>query len=146
MRVYSFVLLQGEILGKMFLLGMVMGLLYDFLRIFRRLFRVSRWFVQISDLFYWPMVILLLWAMQNELVEGVVRFCQLFFVAAGMLCYYIILSPWVIWGIYTPLHFCAKQRVKFCRHINRKVESFFKGKRLSKDRMGKNEQKTADET
>lgn len=124
MQIYSFVVLQGKILASMFLLGVGMGLLYDFLRIFRRLFNVSRWFVQITDFCYWPFVILLLWEMQNETVYGVVRFCQLFFVAMGMLVYYIVMSRWIIWAVYTPIHFVAKQFAKTYRYIERVGDAF----------------------
>ncbi len=122
MQVYSFVVLQGKVLAEMFLLGMAMGLLYDLLRIFRRLFRVSRLFVQVTDFCYWPLVILLLWEMQNETVYGVVRFCQLFFVALGMLFYYSMISRWVIFAVYTPIHFIAKQIAKIYRYIERRAD------------------------
>lgn len=125
MEIYSFVLLQGKILGSMFLLGIFMGFVYDLLRIFRRLFQVGRAFVQISDFCYWPLVILLLWHMQNETVDGVVRFCQLFFVALGMLVYYLVFSSWVIRMIYTPLHFCAKQWSRLCRYIEKRSHALF---------------------
>lgn len=134
MKLYAFVVGQGYILAVMFCLGIGLGILYDLIRVVRRLLCVGRITVNISDAIYWIVATSVIWYVQNETAEGVIRFCQLFAVALGMILYYIILSPYVIWIFYTPLHFMGKFFVAMYRYIGRGADAVlhFVGSRVRK--------------
>lgn len=122
-EIYSFVSGQGYILAVMFLLGGMLGLLYDVIRVFRRLFFANRLAVDITDALYWLVVTACIWYAQNEVAEGEIRFCQLLAVALGMILYYIVLSPTAIRLFYMPLHFAGKQLHRFYRYVCKRVDA-----------------------
>ena len=111
----------------MFCMGISFGVLYDFLRVLRRLLLIGKLGVNITDVLYWVVVTAWVWHIQNEAAEGVIRFCQLLTVALGMLLYYIMLSPVVIWVLYTPLHFTGKFFVRLYRYIVRGIDTAREG-------------------
>ena len=106
----------------MFCMGVLFGVLYDFLRVLRRLLRLGKLGADITDVLYWVVATAWVWHIQNEEAEGVIRFCQLLAVALGMLLYYIMLSPMVIWILYTPLHFIGKFFAGLYRYIGRGMD------------------------
>lgn len=107
----------------MFFMGVCFGILYDVLRVMRRLLPVGKMIVDITDVLYWMVVTAWVWYVQNEKAEGVIRFCQLLAVALGMLLYYIVLSPMVMWLLYTPLHFVGKFFAGIYRYIVRGMDA-----------------------
>ena len=136
MNIYSFVSSQGHILLAMFLLGIALGAFYDLIRVIRRLLDTGRLFVNVSDVVYWVVATAYIWHVQNEMADGVIRFCQLFTVALGMILYYIILSSLVIWIIYTPLHFMGKLFSTMYRYIGRRLDAVlsFIGQRIQRNK------------
>lgn len=105
----------------LFFVGAGLGVFYDLIRAYRRLFRVSRLMVNVTDIFYWLVTTAVLWYAQNQVAQGVLRFCQLLAVALGMVLYYSVLSQKVLWLLYVPLHFFSKELVKFYRYTMGKV-------------------------
>ncbi|MDD6194379.1 MAG: spore cortex biosynthesis protein YabQ [Lachnospiraceae bacterium] len=107
----------------MFFMGVCFGILYDVLRVMRRLLPVGKIAVDITDVLYWVVVTAWAWYVQNQKAEGVIRFCQLLAVALGMLLYYIVLSPVVMWLLYTPIHFVGKLFAGAYRYIVRGIDA-----------------------
>ena len=85
MELYSFVVTQGHILLVMFVLGVVLGVGYDGIRVIRRLVDARKVAEYISDLIYWLVVTVIVWYVQNQETDGVIRFCQLLVGAGGMI-------------------------------------------------------------
>ena len=108
MELYSFVVTQGHILLVMFVLGVVLGVGYDGIRVIRRLVDARKVAEYISDLIYWLVVTVIVWYVQNQETDGVIRFCQLLVGTAGMILYFATISPAVVWILYTTLHFVGK--------------------------------------
>ncbi len=123
MELYSFVVTQGHILLVMFVLGVVLGVGYDGIRVIRRLVDARKVAEYISDLIYWLVVTVIVWYVQNQQTDGVIRFCQLLVGAAGMILYFATISPAVVWILYTPLHFVGKLFARSYRYIGKEMNA-----------------------
>lgn len=123
MELYSFVVTQGHILLVMFVLGVVLGVGYDGIRVIRRLVDARKVAEYISDLIYWLVVTVIVWYVQNQETDGVMRFCQLLVGAAGMILYFATISPAVVWILYTPLHFVGKLFARSYRYIGKEMNA-----------------------
>ena len=123
MALYSFVVTQGHILLVMFVLGVVLGVGYDGIRVIRRLVDARKVAEYISDLIYWLVVTVIVWYVQNQQTDGVIRFCQLLVGAAGMILYFATISPAVVWILYTPLHFVGKLFARSYRYIGKEMNA-----------------------
>lgn len=123
MELYSFVVTQGHILLVMFVLGVVLGVGYDGIRVIRRLVDARKAAEYISDLIYWLVVTVIVWYVQNQETDGVMRFCQLLVGAAGMILYFATISPAVVWILYTPLHFVGKLFARSYRYIGKEMNA-----------------------
>ena len=123
MELYSFVVTQGHILLVMFVLGVVLGVGYDGIRVIRRLVDARKVAEYISDLIYWLVVTVIVWYVQNRETDGVIRFCQLLVGAAGMILYFATISPAVVWILYTPLHFVGKLFARSYRYIGKEMNA-----------------------
>ena len=123
MELYSFVVTQGHILLVMFVLGVVLGVGYDGIRVIRRLVDARKAAEYISDLIYWLVVTVIVWYVQNQQTDGVIRFCQLLVGAAGMILYFATISPAVVWILYTPLHFVGKLFARSYRYIGKEMNA-----------------------
>ena len=123
MELYSFVVTQGHILLVMFVLGVVLGVGYDGIRVIRRLVDARKVAEYISDLIYWLVVTVIVWYVQNQEADGVIRFCQLLVGAAGMILYFATISPAVVWILYTPLHFVGKLFARSYRYIGKEMNA-----------------------
>lgn len=123
MELYFFVVTQGHILLVMFVLGVVLGVGYDGIRVIRRLVDARKVAEYISDLIYWLVVTVIVWYVQNQQTDGVIRFCQLLVGAAGMILYFATISPAVVWILYTPLHFVGKLFARSYRYIGKEMNA-----------------------
>ena len=123
MELYSFVVTQEHILLVMFVLGVVLGVGYDGIRVIRRLVDARKVAEYISDLIYWLVVTVIVWYVQNQQTDGVIRFCQLLVGAAGMILYFATISPAVVWILYTPLHFVGKLFARSYRYIGKEMNA-----------------------
>ena len=107
----------------MFVLGVVLGVGYDGIRVIRRLVDARKVAEYISDLIYWLVVTVIVWYVQNQETDGVIRFCQLLVGAAGMILYFATISPAVVWILYTPLHFVGKLFARSYRYIGKEMNA-----------------------
>ena len=123
MELYSFVVTQGHSRLVMFVLGVVLGVGYDGIRVIRRLVDARKVAEYISDLIYWLVVTVIVWYVQNQETDGVIRFCQLLVGAAGMILYFATISPAVVWILYTPLHFVGKLFARSYRYIGKEMNA-----------------------
>ena len=91
MPLYSFVTEQGHILGVMFLLGVCLGVVYDLMDVLRKVRDIAREREMLGDFCYWIVAAFVIWRVLNQETEGILRFCQFFIGASGMILYYACL-------------------------------------------------------
>ena len=125
MHLYSFVTEQGHILWVMFLLGIGLGLGYDLNRTLRRISKITKEGAALGDFFYWIVAGLVIWQVQNAETEGILRFCQLFIGAAGMILYYAIGSKLVRRILYVPLAVICKFFSSLYRYMGKGCDRLF---------------------
>lgn len=75
--------------------GAVIGLIYDILRIFRRIIPHKGIFVQAEDALYWLCVIFFMFYVLLIKNSGEIRFFTVYGAFLGMLIYFLIASPLV---------------------------------------------------
>ena len=85
-----------QFFGLAALRGVLILVLYDLLRIFRRVVPHGVWSVAAEDILYWIGTALLIFQLLYRENDGAVRGYALFAVAAGMLLYHQTLSSWVV--------------------------------------------------
>lgn len=97
--------------------GILLGIAYDALRIFRRLWIHGVWWVAVEDLLYFFCASLLVFSMIFAENDGTVRFFSLGSLAAGVILYYISVSPYLVrffvWLIGFPFRIFARIVKKF---------------------------------
>lgn len=76
--------------------GMVVGLVYDFNRVIRRIFKPRPWLVGIMDLFFWIIVAVMVFVALLYANDGEVRFYNFIGLAMGWSLYLLTVSPWVM--------------------------------------------------
>lgn len=86
---------SGEFLALLINLaaGAVLGLIFDGYRLFYRFARPGWLFTQLSDLFFWVLSSLLVFALYFRLTGGEARVVTILAVPLGMLLYLELLSP-----------------------------------------------------
>ena len=87
---------EAAVLGIAVLVGAGLFLLYDILRIFRRIVPHGNIWIGVEDFLYWLICTAAVFAMLYRENEGMVRGFVLGGVVAGMLLYYLLLSRLVI--------------------------------------------------
>lgn len=97
--------------------GILLGIAYDALRIFRRLRIHGVWWVAVEDLLYFFCASLLVFSMIFAENDGTVRFFSLGSLVAGAVLYYISVSPYLVrffvWLIGFPFRIFARIVKKF---------------------------------
>ena len=78
------------------LVGAGLFFLYDVLRIFRRIVSHGVIWISIEDIVYWLIYTGVVFVMLYQQNDGMVRGFALFGLAVGMLCYYALLSRYVV--------------------------------------------------
>lgn len=145
MEVSAGILKEADVLFASFLLGMVLLLVYDLLRIIRRLIPHRAWAVGTEDILFWIGGAVALFAMLYRENSGYIRGFSIGGVLLGMLLYSFAISPWVvkcsvfllekvIFALSRPLVWTArllKRPAGFLRRMAKKVLRFFK-KQLKK--------------
>lgn len=72
--------------------GVLLLVIYDLLRIERRLIRHNSFFIAVEDLVYWVVASLLIFSMMYKLNDGIIRGFSILAMFLGMLVYHHILS------------------------------------------------------
>lgn len=84
---------QASLFLLMVIAGGCIGLLYDILRIFRKMIPHTGIIIQLEDGVYWIVVIFLMFLVLLQKNNGEIRVFVLFGAFLGMILYYLILSP-----------------------------------------------------
>ena len=79
--------------------GAILFVLYDLLRIIRRVIKHSEVIVAIQDILYWVISSVLIFRMMYQLNYGIIRGFSVLGITIGMILYKYILSEWVVNGI-----------------------------------------------
>lgn len=87
---------EAVFLGVSILVGAGLFLLYDILRIFRRLVRHGNIWIGVEDFLYWLVCTGAVFVMLYQENDGMVRGFALGGVVLGMLLYYVLLSRYVV--------------------------------------------------
>ena len=118
--------------------GILIVMLYDLLRILRRIVPHGVWTVALEDVAYWIGTALLVFQLLYQENDGAVRGYALFAVAAGMMLYHQTLSGWLVSHIAGILNLCLRILLKPFRAVYRraaraaKVAAGFYKKKLKK--------------
>lgn len=98
--------------------GILLGMFYDLLRIFRRLVKHGVWWVAIEDLLFFLCASLLVFSMIFAENDGTIRFFSMGSLLAGTFLYYISVSQYLVcffvWLIRIPVRFlvCIVKKFK----------------------------------
>lgn len=114
--------------------GAILILVYDGLRIFRRLIKHDGFFIALEDLFFWVGASLFIFAMMYEENDGIIRGFSVMGMAIGMVLYHYILSDFIVNLItkiinllISPIVFIikkVKKIIKFLSNMSRKIMNF----------------------
>ena len=86
---------QASLFLLMVAAGGAIGLLYDILRIFRKMIPHSGILMQLEDAVYWVVVIFVMFLLIMQKNNGEIRIFVLFGIFLGMGLYYLMVSPLV---------------------------------------------------
>ncbi len=106
--------------------GVLILVLYDLLRIFRRVVPHGVLAVALEDVLYWAGTALLIFQLLYRENDGAVRGYALFAVAVGMLFYHQTVSGWLVENIAGVLNWCFGILLKPVRIIWKKVVQVFR--------------------
>lgn len=76
--------------------GLILMLVYDALRILRRLIKHDEFFLAVEDLIYWVAASLFIFAMLFKVNNGIIRGFSIMGMAIGMLLYHTLLSDMIV--------------------------------------------------
>lgn len=100
------------------ILGVSVTVLYDLLRIFRRVVKHGNALVSIEDLLYWVVVAISVFYMMHEENNGTMRWFAILGAAVGMLFYKKIISSPFVNATSNALQFILKYVGKACHFIS----------------------------
>lgn len=101
--------------------GVLILVLYDGIRIFRRIVPHGVLAVALEDVLYWIGTALLIFQLLYRENDGAVRGYALFAVAVGMLFYHQTVSGWLVSHIAGVLNWCLGILLKPFRAVYRKI-------------------------
>lgn len=84
--------------------GMLLLVIYDLLRIIRRVVKHNNFFVALQDILYWVTCSLLIFIMMYRQNNGIIRGFSILAMLLGMLIYHSLLSEYVVNAISTILN------------------------------------------
>lgn len=99
MSVSGSILQEADFFGVSLLCGCLMVLLYDVLRVFRRLVAHGTVWIAVEDICYWLLCVVFIFAMLYQKNDGLIRGFAIGGIGIGMLFYNHFISPWSIKGI-----------------------------------------------
>ena len=98
MQISAEIVKEADVLLASFLTGAALLLVYDLLRIMRRLVSHKSWVTGVEDLLFWIGSAIALFAMLYRENSGYIRGFAIGGVLAGMFCYNLLLSAGVVKG------------------------------------------------
>lgn len=107
--------------------GMILLIMYDCLRIFRKVVNHGAVWMSIEDIFYWTISAVLIFRMMYELNNGIIRGFSLIGILLGMVIYKYSISEYIVRGI-SFLIIKVKEFLKKVIHILLKPLRFLFGK------------------
>lgn len=149
------ILVELRFFGTSVLWGVFLLVIYDFLRIERRLISHNSFFVAVEDLIYWVIASLLIFNMMFNLNDGIIRGFSILGMLIGMLLYHHILSNYfvditagiliaiknvivaVINFILQPFKFLSKKLRKFTKFITTIIKKLTKNLRKTLKKTSK---------
>jgi len=108
--------------------GMIVGFIYDFNRVIRRIFKPRPWVVGIMDLLFWLIVAGIVFVALLYANDGEVRFYNFIGLAMGWSLYLLTISSWVIKALslmYRTIEKGLKGVIKFVSWPFRALLNFF---------------------
>jgi len=115
------ILKELQFFGLAVLRGVLILVLYDIIRIIRRVMPHGIWIVTVEDIAYWIATALLVFQLLYQENDGAVRGYALLAVAVGMLLYHQTVSNWLVSHISGILRWCLGILLKPFAVIYRKV-------------------------
>lgn len=115
-----------QFFGLAVLRGVLILVLYDVIRIIRRVMPHGIWAVTLEDAAYWVATALLVFQLLYRENDGAVRGYALLAVAVGMLLYHQTISNWLVAHISGILRWCFGIILKPFAVIYRKVVQVFR--------------------
>ncbi len=94
--IYGEIVKQGQLFAMAVLLGAGLLLLYDFLRIFRRILRHNTVGIAMEDILFWLFCALWMFGFMYRYNEGIIRGFLVFGAVVGMILYSLLASRYVI--------------------------------------------------
>lgn len=90
------ILVELRFFATSVLWGVLLLVIYDFLRIERRLISHNGFFIAVEDLIYWVIASLLIFRMMYKLNDGIIRGFSILAMLLGMLLYHHSLSTYFV--------------------------------------------------
>lgn len=90
------IMIEARFMLQALFLGMVLFLLYDVLRIIRRVFKHGKWAMGIEDLIYWMANTYLIFKLLFKYNYGIIRWFVILGVGLGMLICKLALGEWFV--------------------------------------------------
>ncbi|MFP3155913.1 spore cortex biosynthesis protein YabQ [Lachnospiraceae bacterium ZAX-1] len=145
MMISENIIKEADILQISLLMGVVLVLVYDLLRVVRRIIPHGKWWIAVEDLLFWTGCAIAVFVMLFRENDGYLRGFSIGGIAIGMLLYSLILSRFVVKAsvfllekilfiLVRPLVWTIrllKPIMRFLKKIGKKVIRFFK-KQLKK--------------
>ena len=92
---------------------------YDLMDVLRKVRDIAREREMLGDFCYWIVAAFVIWRVLNQETEGILRFCQFFIGASGMILYYAIGSRIVRKIFCLPITFLYKSISQLYRYIGK---------------------------
>ncbi len=113
--------------------GVLILLVYDFLRILRRIIRHNVFFVTAQDLIFWALASIFIYAMIYVKNNGTIRGFSVMGIVIGMVLYHYIFSDWIVKLISSGILLLLRPFSLIIRFISKKIKFLFnKGKKINK--------------
>lgn len=115
------ILEELQFFGSALLRGALLLVVYDLLRIFRRVAPHGKVWIALEDLFYWILTAFLVFALLYRENDGAVRGYALLAVGLGMLLYHQLISSWAVFWLSRILNGCLSVLLKPVKIIWKKL-------------------------
>lgn len=109
--------------GECFLLGALLMLLYDCLRISRIVIPHTHWLIAIQDILYWLLSGVMMFLLLYKEDAGSIRWFAVAVTAAGMLLYNFGISRFAVPFIGRCIRWPLMQAVRFVRFVAKKLHA-----------------------